>query len=159
MNPRFYCNRCGFEVFPGQTHCEQCDTKIPGFVWNQPVTGPTMSERAVEPSAPEPKLIPIPVTEKSEFAEYPRSNDPHCSKCGAAQRTASTHCWQCGYRAPGAWERLVAFSLLMLSTTCVCCGPCMIGAADSSGVAIILLTAVFLALYIWGWVWYVRRYR
>lgn len=118
-----------------------------------------MAERAVElsPSAPELEL-PIPVGKKP-YADYPRSNDPHCSKCGAAQRAASTHCWSCGYKAPGMWERLVAFSLLMLSTSCVCCGPCMIGAADPSGVLMTILIVVFLALYIWGWVWYVRRYR
>ena len=159
MNPRFYCNRCGHEVYPGETHCGECGTKIPGFIWDKPGTGPTLAERGVEASEPVPEFKQIPPVGKSPFAEYPRGIEPHCPKCGAELKVGSPHCWSCGYKPRSAWERAGAFMLLLLSTSCVCCGPCVIGGGDTSGVAIILLLVAFLAAYIWGWVWYVRRYR
>ena len=152
MTPHFYCNRCGHEVFPGQTECWECGTKIPSFIWDKPVMGPTLAEQAVEPS--EPARNSVPPVENSPFAEYPRGDEPSCPKCGAALKVGSPHCWSCGYKPPSRWERAGAFTLLLLSTSCVCCGPCMIGGADTSGLAVILLLVVLLAAYIWGWVWY-----
>jgi hypothetical protein len=123
------------------------------------VTGPTLAERGVVPSEPVPEPNIPPVAQHADFAHYPRTSDPKCSKCGAEMASGVKSCPKCGYAPHSPWERAGAFTLLLLSTSCVCCGPCFIGSSDSSGISIILLAALFLGLYIAGWVWYVKRYR
>lgn len=161
MNPRFYCEQCGFEVFPGSSECDRCGAKLARTVWDKPVVGPTMDERKVQASpiqSPEDMLIP-PVGKPPPFAKYPRSGDERCPKCGREQSSGWKICNSCGYQTYTKMQRAAAFALMLMSTSCVCCGPCMIGSGDSSGASIILLSIVFLALYIWGWVEFTRRFR
>lgn len=159
MSQRFYCEECGFEVFPGQGECEACGARLPRSLWDKPATGPTMAERAVAASEPEPGTSVPPIPSGGRYAEYPRSGDNRCAKCGVGMDAGVKRCPNCGYSLRSPWEQAAVFALLLMSTACVCCGPCMIGASDSSGASVIILAVLFLGLYIWGWVWYARRYR
>ncbi len=118
-----------------------------------------MAERAAVPTSPEPEIKPIPPVGKSPFAQYPRPNEPRCPKCGAPMEVAVPQCSACGYAPHSPWERAGAVALLLLSTLCLCPGPCVVSFTVQSEFALYLSAALFLGLYIWGWVWYVRRYR